>query len=307
MTDARPTEETKETYLWQAKLAQETKRYEDMALYMRLVAETGAPMTKDEDNMLATAYKHVLDAKRSAKRTLTSVEEQHTLLLQQPPGQERPEPGQVPDDDECRWKADAARRYGDRVDGEVRALCAEMLAVVAGRQASGQVSADPATCVFYWKLRADYNRYAAEAAAAEGPAYRAAAVAESRAAYELADGLARRELRPIDPVRLGLMLNRSVFLYQVCGERRLGREVAKGAFEDAAAEVDTIDEHAYDDVTLVMRLIRDNLSIWSEEEEEVVDDDDDDEPAACYESDGNDAAPPAPPLPLTDESPPAAR
>lgn len=238
----------KETYVWKAKLAQEAGRYEDMAAYMRLAIETGLPTNKDEDNMLAAAYKRVLDAKRSSRRTLAAVELKADV---------------VP------WEAVVARRYRARVDAELRALCAEMLSLVdrwlSSAHAAAAITQDPATGVFYWKLRADYNRYAAEAAATDDPASRAAAVADSRAAYERADHLGRHALLPVDPIRLGLMLNYSVFLYQVCQQRRQGHDLAKGAFDDAVAQIDAIDAQMYDDATLILRLIRDNLTVWVQE------------------------------------------
>lgn len=242
-TPAAAIVEMKEKCLWKAKLAQEANRFEDMARYMRQVAECGEPMTKDEDNMLAAAYKHLLDTKRSSRRTLVTVEQKDGIAS---------------------WEAAVARRYRERVDDELRALCTEVLAVVDRWLTSDQPDAsDPATGVFYWKLCADYNRYAAEVI--DEPGDRAAVVAMSRAAYERADQMGRTMLRPIDPVRLGLMLNYSVFLYQVCQQRRQGHDVAKHAFDEAVAEIDAIDDSMYDDSTLILRLIRDNLAIWIQE------------------------------------------
>ncbi|CAI6354839.1 unnamed protein product [Macrosiphum euphorbiae] len=238
-----PVMETKEKFLWKAKLAQEANRFEDMARYMRQVAECGAPMTKDEDNMLAAAYKHVLDTKRSSRRTLVTVEQKDGITS---------------------WEATVARHYRARIDEELRALCTEVLTVVDSWLTSDQPEAsDPATGVFYWKLSADYHRYAAEVI--EDPGDRAEVVAMSKAAYERADRLGRKNLRPIDPIRLGLMLNYSVFLYQVCQQRRQGHDVAKHAFDEAVAEIDAIDDSMYDDSTLILRLIRDNLTIWIQE------------------------------------------
>lgn len=235
--------DSKETYLWKAKLAQEANRYEDMAKYMKLVIETGAPTAKDEDNMLAVAYKRVLDMKRSSRRTLLSVEQKDGIAP---------------------WEAAVARRYRSRIDGELRLLCTEMLNVVRGWLSSDRAgSSDPATDVFYWKLRGDYGRYAAEAT--YDPAERTAVISESRAAYEQADQLGREKLRPVDPVRLGLMLNYSVFLYQVCQQRQRGHDVAKRAYENAVNEIDNIDDNMYYDSTLILRLIRDNLTIWIQE------------------------------------------
>ena len=49
--------------------------------------------------------------------------------------------------------------------------------------------------------------------------------------------------------------------------------LAKTAFDDAISELDSLQEEQYKDATLIMQLIRDNLTLWTsdtqgEEEEE---------------------------------------
>ena len=38
--------------------------------------------------------------------------------------------------------------------------------------------------------------------------------------------------------------------------------LAKQAFDNAIAELDTLDEESYKDSTLIMQLLRDNLTLW---------------------------------------------
>ena len=45
-------------------------------------------------------------------------------------------------------------------------------------------------------------------------------------------------------------------------------ELAKQAFDDAIAELDTLDEESYKDSTLIMQLLRDNLTLWTSSEED---------------------------------------
>ena len=75
------------------------------------------------------------------------------------------------------------------------------------------------------------------------------------------------ELAPTHPIRLGLALNYSVFLYEVQGASAQACELAKQAFDDAIAELDTLDEESYKDSTLIMQLLRDNLTLWTSDEE----------------------------------------
>ena len=41
--------------------------------------------------------------------------------------------------------------------------------------------------------------------------------------------------------------------------------LAKQAFDDAMGELDNVDEDTYKDSTLIMQLLKDNLSLWGEE------------------------------------------
>ena len=82
-------------------------------------------------------------------------------------------------------------------------------------------------------------------------------------ATEKATGLA-----PTHPIRLGLALNYSVFLYEVQAKSQEACDLAKQAFDDAIAELDTLDEESYKDSTLIMQLLRDNLTLWTSDEQE---------------------------------------
>ena len=43
--------------------------------------------------------------------------------------------------------------------------------------------------------------------------------------------------------------------------------MARTAFEDAIAELDNVSEDSYKDSTLIMQLLRDNLTLWTSDQE----------------------------------------
>jgi len=48
--------------------------------------------------------------------------------------------------------------------------------------------------------------------------------------------------------------------------------MARDAFDEAIADLDNVEDEFYKDATLIMQLLRDNLTLWTEEvEAEVAD------------------------------------
>nr|GME04855.1 14-3-3-like protein GF14 nu [Ipomoea batatas]GME17371.1 14-3-3-like protein GF14 nu [Ipomoea batatas]GME19277.1 14-3-3-like protein GF14 nu [Ipomoea batatas] len=75
--------------------------------------------------------------------------------------------------------------------------------------------------------------------------------------------IANAELAPTHPIRLGLALNFSVFYYEILNSPDRACNLAKQAFDEAIAELDTLGEESYKDSTLIMQLLRDNLTLWT--------------------------------------------
>merc|ERR1711865_801884 len=119
--------------------------------------------------------------------------------------------------------------------------------------------------VFYQKMKADYYRYIAEYT--EGDRKKGAADAATEA-YKAAQAVAEKELVVTHPIRLGLALNYSVFQYEVLSQPDEACKMAREAFEGAIAELDNVAEESYKDSTLIMQLLRDNLTLWTSDQEE---------------------------------------
>ena len=81
--------------------------------------------------------------------------------------------------------------------------------------------------------------------------------------YQEASRIANKDLPPTHPIRLGLALNFSVFYYEILNSPDRACHIAKQAFDDAIAELDTLSEESYKDSTLIMQLLRDNLTLWT--------------------------------------------
>jgi len=108
----------------------------------------------------------------------------------------------------------------------------------------------------------DYYRYMAEFT--DGDA-KSKAAEDARQSYESATNAAKG-LAVTHPIRLGLALNYSVFQYEVLSNPDEACKMARTAFEDAIAELDNVAEDSYKDSTLIMQLLRDNLTLWTSDD-----------------------------------------
>ena len=136
-------------------------------------------------------------------------------------------------------------------------------------------------------MKGDYYRYLAEVATGDA---RKAVVDDSQKAYQDAFDISKSSMQPTHPIRLGLALNFSVFYYEIMSSPDKACALAKQvwnftryvwtannlgqkflsitptslqAFDDAIAELDTLNEDSYKDSTLIMQLLRDNLTLWT--------------------------------------------
>jgi 14-3-3 protein epsilon len=66
-------------------------------------------------------------------------------------------------------------------------------------------------------------------------------------------------------VKLGLALNYSVFYYEILQSPEKACKMARDAFDEAIADLDNVQDEYYKDATLIMQLLRDNLTLWTSE------------------------------------------
>ena len=84
---------------------------------------------------------------------------------------------------------------------------------------------------------------------------------KAKESYQVAYDTAKDNMQSTHPIRLGLALNFSVFHYEIKNDPSKACELAKQAFDDAIAELDNLKEDSYKDSTLIMQLLRDNLTV----------------------------------------------
>ena len=228
--------------VYMAKLAEQAERYEEMVEYMKKVAAASVDdLSLEERNLLSVAYKNVVGARRASLRIIGSIEAKEKSK----------------DDN---GKLGVISAYKSKVEAELNSICTDILGLLDSNLIKDSLPAEPK--VFYQKMSADYYRYLAEFSSGDAKGSHAD---NAEGAYQMAT-TAAGDLAPTHPIRLGLALNHSVFLYEVQQKQPDACSLAKQAFDDAIAELDTLDEESYKDSTLIMQLLRDNLTLWTSEE-----------------------------------------
>jgi len=244
-----------------ARTAEAAERYDDMCACMRKLVEhckaqkKNPILTVDERNLLSVAYKNVIGARRASWRTLNaeSQDEKNTLLID---------------------------NYKTKVEEELKTICEAVIVLLdtqlidltqieaineAAKQNSEndiKVSPTGEAQVFYLKMAGDYYRYLAEAVQ-EGSNEKKAAEY-----YKNAFELSEKVLEPTHPIRLGLALNYSVCFYEILKDKKKACQLAKDAFDEAISKLDKLEEADYKDSTLIMQLLRDNLTLWTSTDDE---------------------------------------
>ncbi|XP_041933001.1 14-3-3 protein beta/alpha-A-like [Alosa pseudoharengus] len=228
-----------------AKLAEQAERYDDMAASMKAVTEIDEELSNEERNLLSVAYKNVVGARRSSWRVVSSIE-------QKTDGTD---------------KKQMAQEYREKIEKELKEICNDVLDLLDKYLIPS--ATPPESKVFYLKMKGDYYRYLAEVAVGDD---KAAIIAKSQEAYQSAFDISKSNMQPTHPIRLGLALNFSVFFYEILNSPEQACKLAKTAFDEAIAELDSLNEDSYKDSTLIMQLLRDNLTLWTSDNQADAED-----------------------------------
>jgi len=224
-----------------AKVAESSERFGDMcAILKKMVLHKcgeNIALGVEERNMLSIAYKTVVGEKRQSWRSLTQ--------------------GNTPD-----LPKDVLDEYKKFIETELENVCNEALELlIKATGVAKTVDEGGEDVIFYLKMSGDYNRYLSEFS--RNNSYSV----EAEKCYRQATEIAKTNLLETHPTRLGLALNYSVCCYEILHKKQGACSIAKEAFDAAIEKLDTLNDASYKDSTLIMQLLRDNLTIWTSERE----------------------------------------
>merc|ERR1712013_433793 len=216
-----------------------------VAQLIKIKTADGKDLNVDERNLFSVAYKNVVGQMRSTWRTLNGGFD-------------------VTHDEEL------LKEYTQIIVSELRTVCNEVLDLLTQYLYKVVEGNGDENEGFYLKMCGDYYRYLAEIETNDTNSGCSASGEKAEEYYKKAMEVAEANLAETHPTRLGLALNFSVCYYEILKKPTEACELAKKSFDAAIEKLDTLDEASYKDSTLIMQLLRDNLTLWTSEDSDAA-------------------------------------
>jgi 14-3-3 protein epsilon len=197
-------------------------------------------LTSEERSILSITYKNAVSSRRSAIKNVAT-------LIEQKGGRTR-----FPN------RLARLQEFETRLQDELTDICLDLVRLIDDSLEPASFQAEER--VFYEKMKADYYRYICETNK-ESPHF-AHYSGRAKECYETALDVAQSELPPASPSYLGLVLNFTVFLYEVMQLQNEAIELSEKTYADTQDLVDQVDDAVYGDTSEILHLLRDNFVGW---------------------------------------------
>ncbi|KAH0786989.1 14-3-3 protein [Histomonas meleagridis] len=234
----------RELLFYMARVADQAERYKDVLKYINKIIDIDPNLNADERNLLSVAYKALTGSCRSTLRTVNAFLDDEMVKT-------------IPE------RVEKLTALKESLEKELDQYCDDVISLTDSKLIGAATNATAK--VFYEKLKADYYRYSVEF---KSEADRKEKAQKAKECYEKALDIAKEELKKSDPTFLGLALNYSVFLYEILGKKQEAIDYADTTFKEAVDILDILDEDEYSEATLILQLLKDNVSLWSDEQAE---------------------------------------
>lgn len=226
--------------LYMAQILDQTDRHDDTVELMKRVVELNPQLNSEERNLLSAAYKNVIDIHRNGLRIFAAISEHKEGIASQN-------------------RVDQINKIRDQIIEELEKSCNELISIVTTKLLP--IAQDAESRIFYEKLQADYYRYMCEAKTGEA---RDDCMQKAKECYESALEIAKKELNPARPSYLGLILNYTVFLQEIIGNKEEALSLAQKTYNECTPLVDDNSDNSYSEATMILQILRDNILNWTE-------------------------------------------
>ncbi len=198
-----------EKFVYLSMLAEQCSLYTDEKYFLEIMIKNrNDVLLPDERNLFAIACKNYISTYRKALRTIEAYKNKEKKKSSS-------------------FFLSYIMEYQKLVENDTYKLCQEIIQFLDDNfiKKLSFKGLDDESKVFYLKMKADYNKYLAEA-----EIFKEKTTNEAKKNYD--EGLKISQNLPIyNSVRLGLLLNFSVFIYEVINDHKKAIEIAKSTIE----------------------------------------------------------------------------
>ena len=221
-----------------AQIALIAERYEDASKYIEeLIKKKKDDLNKDEKNIFYKSFKNIINSKRSAWRSADYMEEKEK-------------------NDE---RITMIKNYKEILEKDIYDVCKNVIALINNFLLTKTILDE--SKIFFLKMKADYYRYLSEfQSLIENKNY----LDESEKNYKNAIELSQN-ISWINPTKLGLYLNYSVFYYENKKDTKKAIQIAKEAIKSAKKYSDKLKEQEDKDAEITIQTLKENINYWEQE------------------------------------------
>ncbi|EAY20835.1 14-3-3 protein [Trichomonas vaginalis G3] len=214
--------------------ALELGRYEDAVRFARQLIQINPNLNHDQRIFLSSAYHEAVSRRRQDVLIISqcieaTVEEAKKVKLVE---------------------------IVNRVRANIHDYCMDIIQIA--NEILLPAADSPITIVFYEEMKADYYRYDSEVQVGDLKIHSAQ---EAENCYKKALSIARDVIQPSHPVYLGIILNYCVFLVDIKNDINSAKIITQNAINQASE----CEEQFKPDSEICVRLLQENLEIWSEQ------------------------------------------
>lgn len=228
--------------IYTAQILDQTNLPEEMVANMKRVIQLNPDLNEDERNLLSVAYKNSISQTRknlrAIKNIIADVESQ----------------GQFPN------RLNMLQEFRQQMFDELEAICKDLIELVDNALIPAANSSEAR--VFYEGLKANYYRYICESI--EDMNDRQVVAEKANQSYLAAIEIAKNDIPAYKPSYLGLLLNYSVFLYEILDKKEEAIELSQKTYNESSPLIEENSEQSFHEANVILNVISDNLRIWNE-------------------------------------------
>lgn len=226
----------RELYMYMAHVYDQTDRHQETIDLITKAINLDPKLSIDEINLLSSSYKTIVTKHRNAIKTLEAISKYHDESA----------------NEEIIGEYD---HIESMVVNDLVNICNNFIKTIDETLIPYETDID--AILFYYKLKADYLRYICEARKNDDEIKD-----KCRETYEFAVHYAKENVPKYKPSFLGLMLNYSIFLVDVLGNKEKGIEIAQNAYDESLPFIDHNINDSFNEATMIIIMMNENIQKW---------------------------------------------